>query len=289
MLLDAIRTQLDSLSKSEKKVALAVLDNPALTITENITALAKSAQVSEPTVVRFCRAIGYDGWHEFKLKLAQGLALSPPGADEPPLPDDLATDLVSKICSRSINTLFDLRNNLDPEAIQRALDVLARSSKIEFYGQGTSGIVAADAQHKFFRSGVPTVAYSDPHIHSIAAALLQKGDAVVAISQRGSSTALLRSVQIARQGGADIIALTPSGTPLAELATVLVPIDLSFNTDPYTPISARLAHLVVIDILAVGLALKRGPEFRKKMQNAQKRLQKIDMQFDSFLQHPHKD
>lgn len=289
MLLDSIRTQLDSLSKSEKKVALAVLENPGLTISENITALAKSAQVSEPTVVRFCRAIGYDGWHEFKLKLAQGLALAPPGADESLTQDDLAIDLVSKICSRSINTLMDLRNNLDPDAIQRALDVLARSSKIEFYGQGTSGIVAADAQHKFFRSGVPTVAYTDPHIHSIAAALLRKGDTVVAISQRGSSTALLRSVQLARQGGADVIVLAPNGTPLAELATVLVPIDLSFNTDPYTPISARLAHLTVIDILAVGLALKRGPEFRKKMQQAQKALQKIDMQFDSFLLHPQKN
>jgi len=195
----------------------------------------------------------------------------------------LAADLVNKICSRSINTLLDLRNNLDADAIQRALDVLTRANKIEFYGQGTSGIVAADAQHKFFRSGVPTVAYSDPHIHSIAASLLKKGDAVVAISQRGNSPALLRSVQLARNTEADIIALTPSGSPLAELATVLVPINLSFNTDPYTPISARLAHLVVIDILAVGLALKRGPEFRNKMQNAQKALQKYDMQFDSFF------
>ena len=93
----------------------------------------------------------------------------------------------------------------------------------------------------------------------------------------------MRSIQLARRGGADIIVLGPSGTPLAELATVLVPIDLSFNIDPYTPISARLAHLVVIDILAVGLALRRGPEFRKKMQNAQKSLQKFDMQFDSFF------
>jgi RpiR family carbohydrate utilization transcriptional regulator len=283
MLLDSIRTQIESLSKSEKKVALAVLDDPDLAISGNITALAKNAAVSEPTVVRFCRALGYDGWQEFKLKLAQGLALAVQGSDELPAQDDLATDLVNKICSRSINTLLDLRNNLDADAIQRALDVLTRANKIEFYGQGTSGIVAADAQHKFFRSGVPTVAYSDPHIHSIAASLLKKGDAVVAISQRGNSPALLRSAQLARNMEADVIALTPSGSPLAELATVLVPIDLSVDTDPYTPISARLAHLVVIDILAVGLALKRGPEFRNKMQNAQKALQKYDMQFDSFF------
>jgi RpiR family carbohydrate utilization transcriptional regulator len=285
MLLDAIRAQLDSLSKSEKKVALAVLENPDLTISENLTALAKAAQVSEPTVIRFCRTIGYHGWHEFKLKLAQGLALAPSAYHAAPVQDDLAVDLVSKICGRSVNVLLDLRNNLDPDVIQRALDIMAQASKIEFYGQGSSGIVAADAQHKFFRSGVPTVAYSDPHIHSISAALLQKGDAVVAISQRGKSTALLHSVQLARMAGAEIIAIAPSGTPLAELATILIPVDLTADSDPYTPISARLAHLVIIDILAVGLALRRGPEFRTKMQNVQKALQTIDMQFDSFVEH----
>nr|WP_229499904.1 SIS domain-containing protein [Pseudoduganella ginsengisoli] len=282
-MLDSIRTQLDALSKSERKVALAVLENPAKIVDQNITALARTAQVSEPTVVRFCRTLGYDGWHEFKLKLAQGLALALPGLNEQPAQDDLAADLINKICSRSINTLLDLRNNLRPEAIQKALDILSKSNKIEFYGQGTSGIVAADAQHKFFRSGVPTVAYADPAIHSIAAALMREGDAVVAISQRGNSPALVRSVKLARRGGAEVIVLAPSGTPLADLATVLIPIDLIFNIDPYTPISARLAYLVVIDVLAVGLALQRGPEFRKKMQNAQKALQEFDLQFDSFI------
>lgn len=288
MLLDSIRTRLDGLSKSEKKVALAVLKNPDHAVSGNITALAKSAQVSEPTVVRFCRTLGYDGWHEFKLKLAQTLALALPDANESPLQDDLAADLVNKICSRSINALLDLRNNLHPAAIENALEVLARANKIEFWGQGTSGIVAADAQHKFFRSGVPTVAYTDPHIHAISAAILTKGDAVVAISQRGDTTALFHSVQLAHKSGADIVAICPSGTPLSDAATAHVPVDLSFNIDPYTPISGRLAHLVVIDILAVGLALKRGPEFRTKMQNAQKALQKLDMQFESFLRHPPK-
>jgi len=283
MLLDSIRTQLDSLSKSERKVALAVLEAPAATVSQNITALAKNAQVSEPTVVRFCRTLGYDGWHEFKLKLAQGLALALPSTNEQPAQDDLAADLVNKICSRSINTLLDLRNNLNAESVQKALDILSRANKIEFYGQGTSGIVAADAQHKFFRSGVPTVAYADPAIHSIAAALLREGDAVVAISQRGNNPQLVRSAKLARRGGADVIVLAPSGTQLADMASVLIPIDLVFNIDPYTPISARLAYLVVIDVLAVGLALQRGPEFRKKMQNAQKALEEFDMQFDSFI------
>jgi RpiR family carbohydrate utilization transcriptional regulator len=82
MLLDSIRTHINSLSKSEKKVAATILANPQLALAENLTALAKNAEVSEPTVIRFCRAIGYEGWHDFKLKLAQSLALALPGADE---------------------------------------------------------------------------------------------------------------------------------------------------------------------------------------------------------------
>jgi RpiR family carbohydrate utilization transcriptional regulator len=286
MLLDSIRNRLDTLSKSEHKVALAVLAKPELTIAENISALARLAQVSEPTVVRFCRTLGLDGWHEFKLKLAQSLALAPKLSDSAMRQDDLMVDLVDKICNRSVNALLDLRSSLNVHRVEQALAVLSRATKIEFYGQGSSGIIAMDAQHKFFRSGVPTVAYSDPHIHSISAALLKPGDVVVAISQRGHNTALLRSVMLAKKAGAAVVVLAPSGTPLSEAATVPVDIDLAFETDPYTPITARLAYLVVIDILAVGLALQKGPAFRRKMLHAQKALQKIDMELDSFLQHP---
>ena len=286
MLLDSIRNRLDTLSKSEHKVALAVLAKPELTIAKNISALARLAQVSEPTVVRFCRTLGLDGWHEFKLKLAQSLALAPKVSDSAMRQDDLMVDLVDKICNRSVNALLDLRSSLNVHRVEQALAVLSRATKIEFYGQGSSGIIAMDAQHKFFRSGVPTVAYSDPHIHSISAALLKPGDVVVAISQRGHNTALLRSVMLAKKTGAAVVVLAPSGTPLSEAATVPVDIDLAFETDPYTPITARLAYLVVIDILAVGLALQKGPAFRRKMLHAQKALQKIDMALDSFLQHP---
>ncbi len=82
MLLDSIRTHINSLSKSKKKVAATILANPQLALAENLTALAKNAEVSEPTVIRFCRAIGYEGWHDCKLKLAQSLARALPGAGE---------------------------------------------------------------------------------------------------------------------------------------------------------------------------------------------------------------
>ena len=67
---------------------------------------------------------------------------------------------------------------------------------------------------------------------------------------------------------------------------MLLPVDLPVDTDPYRPITARLAHLVVIDILAVGLALRRGPDFRRRMEAAQKALQRIDIRFDSYTEAP---
>ena len=128
MLLDSIRNRLDTLSKSEHKVALAVLAKPELTIAENISALARLAQVSEPTVVRFCRTLGLDGWHEFKLKLAQSLALAPKLSDSAMRQDDLMVDLVDKICNRSVNALLDLRSSLNVHRVEQALAVLSRAS-----------------------------------------------------------------------------------------------------------------------------------------------------------------
>lgn len=283
MLIDAIRARLGTLTNAEERVARAILADPRQTIAGNLGALAEQAGVSQPTVVRFCRMMGFDGWQSFKLNLAQGIALALPQGGDAPAPGDIAADLVDKISRRSINTLLDLRNHLDAGAIQRALELLAGAARIECYGHGTSAIVAADAQHKLFRLGVPAVACSDPHVHAIAAALLKKGDVVLAFSQRGHNPALLQSVRIARDNRADVIAIAPGGTPLAQAATVAVPVDVDPGADLYTPISARLAHLVVVDILAVGLALQRGPALRRTMRQARRTLQQYDMQFDAFL------
>ena len=98
---------------------MAVLADPGQSIRDNLAALARKAGVSEPTVIRFCRSLGCDGWHSFKLKLAQGLALAP-GADLSPARNDLAADLISKVSARSVHTLLDLRNSLDANEIERA-------------------------------------------------------------------------------------------------------------------------------------------------------------------------
>jgi RpiR family transcriptional regulator, carbohydrate utilization regulator len=284
MLLELIRGLEPQLAASQARVAQAVLAKPSRVVDENITALAKAAKVSEPTVVRFCRTVGCDGWQDFKLKVSQALALHVPNDFETPQKRDLASDLIEKICTRSVNVLMNLRASVKPQKIEAALDLLMQAARVEIYGQGTSGIVAQDAQHKLFRTGLPCVAYADPYVHSVAAALLDKSAVVIAISQRGNSVSLMKSVELARKSGAKIIVLAPASSALAKLADVLIAIDMPAENDGYTPISTRLAHLAIIDVFAVGLSVRRGESFAKRVRYAQTELRSLDMQLEDFVE-----
>jgi RpiR family carbohydrate utilization transcriptional regulator len=190
---------------------------------------------------------------------------------------------MEQILARSMNVLLDLRNTLRPEALESAIALLAAARRIEVYGQGTSGLVAQDAQHKFFRCGINTVAYNDPSVHQIAAALLSAQDAVLLISQRGETLTLLRSAALARSQGAKLVVIAPTGSPLANAADVLLPVDQPSDSHPYTPLSGRLAHLTIVDMLAVGVALKAGPQVKKRILQAQETLRVLDVPFDPLL------
>jgi RpiR family carbohydrate utilization transcriptional regulator len=213
-------------------------------------------------------AAGFTGYRDFKLRLAQSLANGVPFVHHDVGMQDSMADVGAKVFDRGIAALVSVRNHLDPEALTRATKLLAEASRIEFYGLGNSGIVAMDAQHKFFRLGVPAVAYSDPHIHAMAASLLGKQHVVVAISGTGRTRELIRSVAIARDAGAAVIAITASGSPLAKLATVALCADVREDLDVYAPMTSRIVHLVLIDVLSVGVAIARGPALAKKLKRA---------------------
>jgi RpiR family transcriptional regulator, carbohydrate utilization regulator len=267
-LLDRIESLVDSLRPSEQAVARFVLRHPNLVISLSFPEIAARAGVSQPTVARFCVAAGFSGYRDFKLRLAQSLAKGIPFVHRDVAPQDSMAEVGAKVFDRGIAALMTVRNHLDPAAMERATKALAKARRIEFYGLGNSGIVAMDAQHKFFRLGVPTVAYSDPHVHSMAASLLAKGDVVVAISGSGQTRELIRSVEIARDAGAETIAITASGSPLAKLAGMAIYADVPEDLDVYAPMTSRLVHLAMIDALSVGVALARGPELGARLKRA---------------------
>lgn len=254
-LLKRISAERDDLSRAERAVAEVVLDQPDRVIYASLAELARWAAVSEPTVLRFCRSLGMDGYQDFKVNLAQALASHFPFADLPIQPSDGVGDYAAKVFEATLDTVMRVRSSFDLAVAERAVNLLKDATKIEFWGVGASGAVAVDAHHKFFRLGVPCVAYADSHMQYMSAATMAPGDVVVAISHTGRTRELLQSVELARASGASVIAITARGSPLAELADLLLAVDVREDTDLYTPMTSRIAHLVVIDVLALGVAL----------------------------------
>ncbi|WP_084545272.1 glucokinase [Derxia gummosa] len=265
-LLDGIRTARERLSPAEQRVADWLLDHPRVFIGEPIAEIARQADVSQPTVIRFCRSLGFQGLADFKLKLASGLTGTVPVRHSSVKLGDAAPDLSAKVLDNTISAIVRFRDLLDTQAVERAINLLQGARRIEFYGMGNSGVVALDGQHKFFRFRIPTVAYSDASLQELAASLLGAGDVVVAVSSSGKHPDILHSVDLALAAGASVIAITPSHSPLARRATETIAVDHVEDNKRYISMVGRILHLLAIDVLAVGLAVRQmqqSPELRE--------------------------
>jgi len=266
-MLERIRASIPALPPAEQRVAKLVLVDPRSFARLPVGELAQRAHVSKPTVVRFCRSVGYDGLADFKLKLAGNVNEGVPFVHRSVDDDDKAGDIVVKVIDNAVAAMLRYRNAAAGQSVERAIAALAQAGgsghRIEFYGVGNSGIVAQDAQHKFFRLGVTAAAVSDGHMQVMSATMLKSGDVAVIISNSGRSRDLLDVAEIARKKGATVIAITSSGSPLALLAQgapnhVLLAADHPEDADRYSPMVSRLLHLLVVDILTTGVALRLG-------------------------------
>ncbi|MBU2098528.1 MAG: SIS domain-containing protein [Gammaproteobacteria bacterium] len=256
-LISKIKDRRDQLRKSERKVADFVLEHAQAVLGMRIVDVAAGAEVSEPTVVRFCHALDVDGFQAFKLQLAQHLGASSSYSQFSVDDSDTITDLNHKVFDSTIGSLITVRDELDPLALERAIAAINQANRVEFYGFGASGSVASDAQHKFFRLQLSSAAYIDPHIQHMSAISLSPQDVVVAISQSGRTKALIQSVELALDAGATVIGLAPQDTPLSKLSTIPIFVNMEEDLQVFTPVSSRIAHLLVIDVLAMGVARLR--------------------------------
>jgi RpiR family transcriptional regulator, carbohydrate utilization regulator len=280
-MLDRIRASIPALPPAEQRVAKLVLADPRSFASLPVTELAERSHVSKPTVVRFCRSVGYDGLTDFKRKLAGSVNEGVPFVHRAVDEDDKAGDIIVKVIDNAVSALLRYRNDATNNAFERAIVALTEAGvagrRIEFYGVGNSGIVALDAEHKFFRLGVTAVACSDAHVQVMSATMLKPGDCLVIFSNSGRSRDLLDAAEIARKKGATLIVITASGSPLAQLGQgstnqILLAVDHPEDYDRYSPMVSRLLHLVVIDILTTAVALRLPGELRTMLQEIKKNL-----------------
>jgi glucokinase len=254
-LMERVQHLQHELSPAEQRVATLVLEHPRKVLSEPIAEIAKLADVSQPTVIRFCRSLGFSGLADFKLKFAGSLTGTIPVRHSQVRMTDSTHDLSAKVIDNTVSAILKFRDQLDVNSIDRAIEILRRAKRIEFYAMGNSRVVALDGQHKFFRFRIPTSSYGDSHLFALAAELLGPGDVVIAISTSGQLPELLSAVDTARAAGADVIAITSSKSPLARKASICLAVDHSEDSTTFLSMISRILQLLLIDIMAVGISL----------------------------------
>ncbi len=264
-LLEHLNNVMGSLRNSERKVAQLVASNPTFVMNAPMAGVAEAAGVSEPTVMRFCTGLGFAGFQQFKIALAQTLALGIPATLSTIDRDDSIAQLCTKIFDHTISSLDRARRSLDPVQIERAVAAILSSSALTFVGLGASAIIARDAEQKGALFGVPCSAPADTHQQYMAAATAAPGNVMMVISHTGRTRSIIQVAQTARANGAQVIGLSGEQSLMLNDCDIPLIVKTIEDTDVYTPTVSRLAGLAIIDILATAVALRRGPDHMHRL------------------------
>lgn len=222
----------------------------------NIAALAEHCDVSKPTVIRFCRALGCNGFREFKLRLAQNLAVSQQYLKANPQLTPVSSETaIDQVFNALYENAMAMRSQFDQAAFEAARRALIMSRSVLFAGiGGGSSTVSQEGANRFFRLGIPAVATSDSYILQMRAATLGPQDVLVAVSASGEADALVAAIEIAQEYGATTIALTRPRSRMAEMADICISADLPEGVDIHMPTSSRYIHMMILDAMAYSVA-----------------------------------
>lgn len=247
----------NSLTRTEKKIADVIQQDPEAVVYITLTDLAEKAGTGETSVLRLCRKIGFKGYQEFKLSLAQDLVVPVRNVHSEIEETDDVCAIAAKITAENTKAIENTLNMLDTAQMERAIDAIGAARKIYFFGVGSSGNTALDAKYRFMRLGFDTEAVIDPHMMSMTAALMRDCDVVFAVSTTGSTKDIVDAVRLAKEKPVFLICLTSHlRSPLTQFADVVL---LSKSRE--TPLqggafSSKLSQIHVLDVLSTATAIR---------------------------------
>lgn len=249
-LFHALSDEEGKLSALEKKLARLVLEDVDFVVKASIGDLARRAGVSPPTVTRFCRRLGCQGYPDFKVQLAKmpyvGLRYL-----MPEVPTQTPAEVAEDIVSNAQNAFFQLHRQLDFEMIAKAAHMLRGAAFIQAFGaSGNSAMIVNELHNRLFRLGCRISASNDHTMNVMLSAAAETGTVVFASSFSGRDQTLVRCLELLRQRAIPSIVVTRSGSAVASAADVVIAIDLPEGKNIFRPTSTRYAYLAVIDILA---------------------------------------
>jgi len=271
-LFHALSNEDDRLSDLEVKLAQFSLENVDFVVNSSISELAERAGVSPPTVTRFCRRLGCQGYSDFKMQLAK-LAYVGVRYLKPEAPTATVEEVAHDIVSKAQNALFELHRQLDLNAIDKAAQLLRDADFIQAFGaSGNSAMIVNELHNRLFRLGCRVNASNDHNMNLMISAAAQPGTVVFGSSFTGRDIGLVGCLELLRQQGIPTIAITQSGSPVAEAADVVIAIGMPEGKNIFRPTSTRYAYLAAIDILANMVAYKDRSKALKTLRNIKEEL-----------------
>ncbi|GAB1668986.1 MurR/RpiR family transcriptional regulator [Mannheimia haemolytica] len=263
-ILNTISSLQNSLTKTEKKIAAAILSQPELLSQCSLSEVAKQLDVGEATFIRFCRILGFKGYTDFKLELAIELATQ--NQDNRVLLDtdvsesDTSKDIAEKLKVSLDNVIEETINLLDFNVLEKVVEELRKAKRIFLFGVGSSGLTAEDAKHKLMRIGLQTDAVTNNHFMYMQAALVKEGDLVIGISYSGYSEEIVKSLRFSRANKATTVAITHNlRSPVTEEANYVL---INGNRQGHMQgdsIGTKMSQLFVLDLIYT-LLVKAEPE-----------------------------
>jgi RpiR family carbohydrate utilization transcriptional regulator len=256
-----IRSHYKALSPVQKKLADFVTSNREAIAALDLRQLAKRAKVSSATVTRFCRAIGFAGFHQFKIASAREVASVPLVFDDF---DALDSDesRINKVFAAYIQSLIDTRAMVTVSNLMEAADRIGRARNVAVFGSGSSGSIAVAASHRLSLLGISCQAHTDPYEQIIAASFLTQDDLAIAISHSGTSRITVDALRIASKKGAFTVAITNyANSPLTQTASLTLLTSLHEKRVHVATLTSRVAQLTLIDCLYITLAARNEKKF----------------------------
>jgi len=270
-----IKSAMESLKPSEREVAEFVLENAEQVMQMSISEASQNIGVGESTIIRFCRALGYKGYQDFKLRIAQDLVEPVHYIHENVNFEDSPRDLAKKVFQTNLKAVEDTMKVLDPEMIEVAANFLAGARRIDIYGVGYSSFTAHDAKLKLARLGLMVDAFGDAHLQAMAAVSLKKDDVAIGISHSGSTRDVVDALTAARKTGAVIIAITNfSPSPITRVADIILMTAAPESAFGGEVLTSRIAQLCVIDVLSVTVAITLGEKCLKLIERTSEAVKK---------------
>jgi RpiR family carbohydrate utilization transcriptional regulator len=260
-LLHKIRQEMPKMAAAERRVAEVVNARPNDVIHLSMAVLAKDCGVSDPTIIRFCRRFGFEGYQDFKVNLAQNLVPSAPFHYDKITADDSIENIVRKTCENSLSAIQRALEDLVPAQIEAGAKTIHAANWLAIYATGISEVTAIDAEHKFQRLGFRCSAILGEKRQRTQAGFARPGELALIFSQSGATRQMVEVAKTTRQQGGTVLSITAGETPLAAVSDHVIAVTPYDHTELLTPLASRLNHHLVVNMLVTAIAVMTGAEF----------------------------